>query len=103
LFVDTAALVAAGDGLVGLALDPGEYPSPALHAGDTVRVVATPVEAGSAPVVVLVEQAAVVDVSTVAAGQDRLFVSLGMTTEEADAVAAAGAEDRVRLIQVGNG
>jgi Flp pilus assembly protein CpaB len=101
--VAAGRLVAVGDGLVGLALDPGEYPTPALLPGDSVRVVATPGSTGGelSGVDVLVEQAVVVDVLGIG-GQDRLFVSLAMRTDQADLVAAAGAEDRVRLIQVGS-
>jgi hypothetical protein len=95
-------LVGAGDGVVGLALDPGEYPILTLRPGDVVRVVATPDPgAATAEVSVLVEEAEVVDVAAVG-GQDRLFVSLVMPAGEADEVAAAGAEDRARLIQVGS-
>jgi hypothetical protein len=96
-------LVGPGDGLVGLSLDPGEYPTAALGPGDVVRVVATSVDPAAPGVVVVVEQAVVVDVAAVAGGLDRLFVSLSMPTEQADGVAGAGAEDRVRLIQVGGG
>ena len=95
-------LVAPGDGVVGLALDPGEYPTLTLQPGNIVRVVAMPEPGAVSPEpAVLVEEAEVVDVAAVG-GQDRLFVSLVMPAGDADGVAAAGAEDRVRLIEVGS-
>ncbi|MEM7093714.1 MAG: SAF domain-containing protein [Actinomycetota bacterium] len=92
-----AAQIAPGTGVVGLALDPGEYPTLSLRPGDIVRVVAT---SGIAEQEVLVERAEIVDVAQIGV-QNQLFVSLLMSTEGTDAVAAASADDRVRLIQVG--
>lgn len=92
-----AAQIADGTGVIGLALDPGEYPTLSLRPGDVVRVVAT---GGGAEQEVLAEQAEIVDVAAIGV-QSQLFVSLLMTTEQTDAVAAASADDRVRLIQVG--
>jgi len=99
LFASQAA-IASGDGVVGLALDPGEFPSLALRAGDLVRVVETPRQGeDAAGDTVLAEMAEVADVAPIGV-QGQLFISLAMTTSEADAVAAAGSQDRVRLIQI---
>lgn len=94
------ASIAEGNGVVGLALDPGEYPTLALRPGDLVRVVETPRQGEpTGAEIVLVEVAEVVDVAAIGV-QNQFFVSLSMTTAEADAVAAADSQDRVRLIQV---
>ena len=99
LFASRAA-IADGNGVVGLALDPGEYPTLALRPGDLVRVVETPRQGEATDAEnVLVEVAEVVDVAVIGV-QNQLFVSLSMTTAEADTVAAADSQDRVRLIQV---
>ena len=99
LFADRAA-IESGSGVVGLALDPGEYPTLALRPGDVVRVVQTPRQGDEATGdLVLVESAEVTDVSSIGV-QNQIFISLSMATAEADAVAAAGSQDRVRLIQI---
>ncbi len=97
------SLIQVGDGVVGLALDPGEYPSLSLRPGDLVRVVQTPRPGDEVQgELVIVEAAEVVDIGPIGV-QNQLFISLSMPTEEADLVAAAGAQDRVRLIQVARG
>ena len=99
LFAERAA-IESGSGVVGLALDPGEFPTLSLRPGDVVRVVETPRQGDDATGdTVLVEIAEVVDVAPIGV-QNQLFISLSMTTAEADAVAAAGSQDRVRLIQI---
>lgn len=98
--VAAVAPIAAGEGIVGLALDPGEYPSLSMRPGDVVRVVRVP--AGSEPEdneAVLAEAAEIVDVAPIGV-QNQLFVSLALDTGAADAVAAAASRDRVRLVQV---
>lgn len=92
-----AAPIAPGTGIVGMALDPGEYPTPAMRPGDRVRVVSTGGDDGQR---VLAESAEIVDVTSIGV-QNRIFVSVAVTTEQADAIASASAGDRVRLIQVG--
>ena len=86
--------------MVGLALDPGEYPTLSLRPGDRVRVVEVPggSDTGHADVV-LAAEAEIVDVTPIGV-QHQLFVSLSVDTSEADAIARAGARDRVRLVQV---
>lgn len=86
-----------GSGIVGMALDPGEYPTLAMRPGDRVRVVST---GGDDSQQVLAESAEVIDVASIGV-QSQLFVSVAVTTEQADAIAAASADDLIRLIQVG--
>ncbi len=93
------ALIADGDGVVGLALDPGEYPTLTLAPGDRVRIVETPKGTDAAAEVVLVADAEVIDVTPIGV-QNQLFVSVSMAATEADAVVAAASQDRVRLVQV---
>ena len=98
--VAATAAIEPGDGVVGLALDPGEYPTLSLRPGDIVRVVEVPGPSDSgADDVVLAAQAEIVDVATIGV-QNQLFVSLSVDTSEADAIARSGARDRVRLVQV---
>lgn len=98
--VAASAAIEPGDGVVGLALDPGEYPTLSLRPGDLVRVVQVPggTETDTADVV-LAAEAEIVDVAPIGV-QQQLFVSLAVDTSEADAIARAGARDRVGLIQV---
>lgn len=98
LFADQAP-VAVGEGIVGLALEPGEYPTLTLAPGDRVRIVETPKGAGGDAEVVLVAAAEVVDVTPIGV-QNQLFISVSMAAAEADTVVAAAAQDRVRLVQV---
>lgn len=98
--VAVTAAIEPGDGIVGLALDPGEYPTLALRPGDTVRVVEVPGASDTnGDEVVLAERAEIVDVAPIGV-QNQLFVSLSVDTNDADAIARAGARDRVRLVQV---
>jgi SAF domain len=101
--VASSAPIATGEGVVGLALDPGEYPSLSMRPGDVVRVVQVP---GSGDAdgeeTVLAEAAEVVDVTPIGV-QNQLFVSLVLDTTQADSVVAAAARDRVRLVQVARG
>lgn len=98
--VAATAAIEPGDGVVGLALDPGEYPTLSLRPGDVVRVVEVPgpSEATDGDVV-LAAEAEIIDVATLGT-QNQLFVSLSVDTAEADAIARSGARDRVRLVQV---
>lgn len=103
LFAD-AADIPAGAGIVGLDLDPGEFPSFTLRPGDRVRVVAVPSNRSSEGVPapeVLADRVEVVEVR--ADGSRRLFIALTMDAVDADRVAVAAADEQVRLIQVGGG
>jgi hypothetical protein len=91
--------LAGGEGVVGLELAPGEYPTLRLAAGDVVDVVSTvdvPGELGG----VLVAGAVVFEVSELGVQGSRfvsLRVPIGASTDLAQAAAAGG----VRLVLVG--
>ncbi|MEZ5278956.1 MAG: SAF domain-containing protein [Acidimicrobiales bacterium] len=100
------SLISSGEGVVGLALEPGQFPSLALSAGDAVAVVLTPTagdprtfDADTIEGAVLVNDATVVEVSQVGV-QGYLFVAIQVSEEDAAKVAAAASANRVRLIQV---
>lgn len=97
-----------GEGVVGVELDAGEIPARRLLPGNTVSVVLTPrpgsteeLRDGGALEVgeVLVEVAVVVEAAPVGA-QGRQFIALSMTEAEAQVVAVAASQQRVRLIQI---
>jgi hypothetical protein len=100
-FVSTG-LLEAGEGVVGLALAPGEYPTPLLSPGDVVDVVITaggvsgPDAAGSERVVAAAEVFDVAELGT----QGGRFISLRMPAGSAVEVAGAAAAGRVRLVLV---
>ena len=99
------SLLAAGSGVVGLALEPGEFPTLSLSVGDNVAVVLTPAAGDprafdeGADASVLGDAATVVEVSAVGV-QGRLFVSIEVGESDAARIAAAASANRVRLIQV---
>jgi hypothetical protein len=97
LVLDGAA-VTVGEGVVGLALEPGQVPTPTLRPGDVVNVVAGP-DAATSGEPVLVERAEVYAVEDLPA-EGRVFVSLGMDEARANDVAAAAERGRVRLVLV---
>ncbi len=100
-FADTAD-IPSGSGVVGLDLEPGEFSSFALRAGDRVRVLLVP--SGSSAIgepVVLAESVEIVEFLE-GGGRGR-FVSLVLEVELADRVAAAAAQGEIRLIQVPGG
>jgi hypothetical protein len=92
-----------GDGVVGLALAPGEYPTPMLAPGDVVDVVVTSrssAESGAAATGDMVVASAVVfDIAELGTRGER-FISLQMPAGAAAEVAGAAAADRVRLVLV---
>lgn len=92
------AVLADGEGVVGLALSPGEYPTLQLAAGDLVDVISTE-PASSQASAVLAAAAEVFDVAELGT-QGQRFVSLRMPANTAGAVAQAAAEGRVRLVLV---
>lgn len=91
-FAERAA-VGDGEGVVGLSLSPGAYPTVQLAPGDLVDVVDT-----ESPDGVVARDAVVFDVVELGAQGVRL-VSLRLPTEMAARVAAI-AEDRLRLVLV---
>ena len=93
-----------GWSVVGLALDPGEYPMSALTAGDRVEVVRTPDPSGvpsdgSAPEIIAGD-AEVFAVELLSESARSLMVSLAVPADVAAGVAASAAEGRIRLILV---
>lgn len=78
---------------VGLALDPGGYPTSTLAPGDLVGVVATDGDG-----TVLDDRATVLAVDPVVEGSATLLVSVVVRADAATAVAAAGARDGIRLV-----
>lgn len=89
--------LSAGEGVVGLELSPGEYPTMRLAPGDVVDVVAVDEPGG-----VLVSAAVVFEATDLNAQGSR-FVALRMRADDAAAVARAAAADGVRLVLVGGG
>ncbi len=97
--VADAAALAPGEGVVGLALDPGAYPDRDLAPGVRVSVV----RAGDAADAVA-EPTVIARNATVFAVQelssDRLLVSILASEREAEAVAAAAGGGGLRLVLV---
>jgi len=92
--------VPEGASVVGLALEPGAFPSRDLRAGDIVQVIGTPGpsaggDAGEA--VVLVAAAPVFSIDPAGEGSDRLLVAVVVPEAQVPAVAGAAAKDGVRL------
>ena len=92
--VAAGATLTPGDGVVGLALAPGQYPTPWLAIGDLVSVVEV-----SAELVVLVEAAEVVGIEPVGT-QGQRFISLQTGEADASVVAQAAAAGEVRLVLI---
>ncbi len=89
-----------GDGVVGLALDPGQYPALGIAPGDRVNVVvADSTTATSGPAESVIARSAVVFAVTELTS-DRKLVSLRAAELDAEAVAAAAAPGSLRLVQV---
>ena len=96
------SLLDAGEGVVGLALAPGEYPTLLLAAGDRVDVVLTErasPEQTLTDTETIVASAEVFDVAELGT-QGVRFVSLLMPAEDAARVAGAAAAGQVRLVLV---
>ncbi len=94
--------VPAGFSSVGLALDPGGYPTGQLRPGDLVQVIATPALTVAAPgttatAEVLVDSAEVFEVTPVGDSADRLLVTVLVPQGDAAQVAGAASQDAVRL------
>ncbi len=102
--------LAPGEGLVGLALDPGQVPSSELAVGDLVNVIAGPGEGGALqggalqaedrPTAVLASGATVYATEDLRA-EGRRFVSVKLPEADANRVAAAAERGPVRLVLVG--
>jgi len=92
--VAAGATLTPGAGVVGLALAPGQYPTPRLALGDLVSVVEV-----SGELMVLVEAAEVVGIEPVGT-QGQRFVSLQTGEQDASSVAQAAAAGEVRLVLI---
>ncbi|MEX2134491.1 MAG: SAF domain-containing protein [Acidimicrobiia bacterium] len=91
-----------GEGVVGLALAPGEYPTPMLASGDRVDVVLTDGGSpgtGGADDETVMASAEVFDIAELGTQGDR-FISLRMPADMAAEVARAADAGRVRLVLV---
>ena len=98
--VVSASVLGDGEGVVGLALAPGGYPTLSLAAGDRVNVVVT---GGTGAVAGRVIASAVVfDVAELGAQGGR-FVSLRMPVDATVEVAVAAEAGQVRLVLVAGG
>lgn len=96
LVTDLPAL-APGEGIVGLALDPGQYPARRLAPGDVVSVVG-PGTDGDPEVLT---EAAIVHAIEELGGQGRRLISVRAPEPDALQVAAAAERGPVRLVLVG--
>ncbi len=93
-----------GDGVVGLSLDPGQFPALGLLPGDRVNVVTATAgdsESDDGTVPVLARGGEVFAVEPLG-NQGRQFVSLRMDEEDANRVASAAERGPVRLVLVGS-
>lgn len=96
--------VAANEGVVGMALEPGAYPAMGLSPGDRVTVVRTvdpavaAEDAGDGPDVVIARDATVFTVEDLPS--DRRMVSILAAEGDAEAVAAAAGSGSLRLVLV---
>jgi Flp pilus assembly protein CpaB len=96
------SLLDVGEGVVGMALAPGEYPTLLLAPGDRVDVVLTsqtPAEEGFTDTEAVATSAEVFDVAELGTQGDR-FISLRLPAEDAAKVARAASAGRVRLVLV---
>lgn len=97
--VGPAGLPADGDGqTVGLALEPGEYPTSSLAPGDRVSVIRT-TESGT----VLTDDGVVLEVEPTTPDSPTLLVSVVVAEADAAPVVAAAAQDQARLALHGVG
>lgn len=99
------SLLDAGEGVVGMALAPGEYPTLLLSPGDRVDVVfvtRTASDEGFTDTRGVVTSAEVFDVADLG-GQGNRFISLRLPAQDAAKVARAVAAGGVRLVLVSGG
>jgi hypothetical protein len=94
--------VGPGDGIVGLSLEPGQYPEFDLAPGDLVDVVVIgggSGESGEGPSSAVVAEGAEVHAIRDLAGGEQKLISLKASTDAADAIAAVD-QASVRLVRV---
>jgi len=101
----SSSTLGVNEGVVGMALEAGQFPSLSLSPGDMDSVVLTPSPGDprafdeNVDANILVERATVVEVAQVGV-QGGLFISVQIGENDAARVAAAAATNRVRLFQV---
>lgn len=93
--LSSRSLIGDGEGVVGLALTPGEYPTLSLAPGDRVEIVVTDGTGGGR----VTASAVVFDVAELGVQGER-FVSLRLPADLTAEVAAAAEADQVRLVLV---
>ena len=97
--------VAAGLSVLGLALDPGEYPTATVRPGDRVVVIrtpaTTPLDREDNEPTVLAESAEVFAITVLSETAHTVMISIVVPEEAVPAIAAAAAQGRVRLALVG--
>ena len=100
-------VLASGVRVLGLALDPGEYPVGSLRPGDEVMVVQTPPATGAAvdevEAVILASAARIFAVEPVGQATASVLVSVAVDERTAPEIAAAASHDRIRLVLSGGG
>jgi hypothetical protein len=100
--VADAAALKAGDGVVGLSLDPGQYPALGLAPGDRVNVVrsgeSTPEADPATEVQVVARNTTVFAVEDLAS--DRKLVSILTSDADAETIAALAGAGELRLVLV---
>lgn len=98
-----ASLVPEGRSVVGLALAPGSAPSLTMRVGDVVDLILTPPsgssQAESAAGETIVAGADVVETAPIG-GQGNVFLAVEIDYEQAERVAVAAAQGRVRVAMV---
>lgn len=94
LHVADAQQVEAGEGVVGLALDPGQFPAMGLAPGDLVNVV------GAGGGEELLAEKAVVFAIEDLGGQGRRFISIRTSEPAANRIAAVAEVSSIRLVLV---
>lgn len=99
--VADGSLLGAGEGVVGLALEPGQVPSAQLRAGDLVNVVVAPGADGGRPAGDVIVRGAEVFSVEPETSTGRLLVSLKATEDDANRIASAAESGPVRLVWVG--
>lgn len=97
--VADAVAVEAGEGVAGLSLEPGQYPTLGLAPGDTINVVRSVEDAtGEDADTVIARNATVFAVEDLAS--DRKLVSIMTTEADSEAVASAAGGGALRLVLV---
>ncbi len=101
-FLATGTGLQEGQGVVGLLLDPGQYPASGIAAGDRVHVVRSvsevPEAEGETDDPVIARSARVSDVEEL--NGDQRLVSIMTDEADAEAVAAAAGRGSLRLVMV---